>query len=137
MAFLADESGSFAFVRALKELMTGTTGGSAHLLQKPTVPTTLTYLAVGDIPVHDDGMLRSGLVMMANKGADSATISAGTVVATGLDLKPSKQYACVIWTNVFQENTLKVNDTGKSITFTADISLPASKTCYLWIEETL
>lgn len=90
--------------------------------QAPSVPSNLS-LNVGLIPVWKAGadvLLRSAIVDVS--AASETTVSAGTVIATGLTLKASQSYA--VWflspSGQLTHNTLKTNTTGKSITLSAD-----------------
>lgn len=164
MAFLTDESGSFAFVKLLKELMGG--GGDDNLMQAvqslaqfirdqwfpialpPTVPTNLSWLSVGSIPVWLPGReignenanarkLRSAMFMMSNTSSEDKTIAASTVFATGLEkLNANETYACMIAKadGSITENTMKAVSNA-SLAFTADQLFPANSTVYVTIEE--
>ena len=90
--------------------------------QTPTVPTNLA-VSVGMIPVWHGGadvLLRSAIVDVS--ATADTTLTANTVLCTGLALKASQTYA--VWflaaDGSLTHNTLAVNDTGKSITLTAD-----------------
>jgi len=100
--------------------------GSTHMLvadtQTPTVPTNLA-VSVGMIPVWHGGadvLLRSAIVDVS--ATAETNLTAGTVLCTGLALKANQTYA--VWflasDGSLTHNTLAVNDTGKSITLTAD-----------------
>ena len=100
--------------------------GSTHMLvadtQTPTVPTNLA-VSVGMIPVWHGGadvLLRSAIVDVS--ATAETNLTANTVLCTGLALKASQTYA--VWflaaDGSLTHNTLAVNDTGKSITLTAD-----------------
>ena len=90
--------------------------------QAPTVPTNL-KVTVGLIPVWKAGadvLLRSAVVDI--QASAEVTLTAGTVLATGLSVKANQTYA--VWFHdadgTMSHNTLATNSTGKSITLTAD-----------------
>lgn len=100
--------------------------GATHSMmadtQTPTVPSNL-VLSIGLVPVWKAGadvLLRSAIVDVSATAA--TTITAGTVIATGLNLKASQSYA--VWflssAGAVTHNTLQTNSTGKSLTLSAD-----------------
>lgn len=104
--------------------------------QTPTVPDNLN-VSVGLIPVWKKGadvLLRSGIIDVS--ASEGTTLAALTVLATGLDLKPGQTYA--VWffdaDGTVSHNTVKVNDTGKSITLTAEQVFKAGTTLMLVTE---
>ena len=103
-------------------LESGTTHSMVADTQTPTVPSNLA-LSLGLVPVWKAGadvLLRSAIVVVSD--ATATTETAGTVVATGLDLKASQSYA--VWflssAGTVTHNTLQTNATGKSLTLSAD-----------------
>lgn len=103
-------------------LESGTTHSMVADTQTPTVPSNLA-LSIGLVPVWKAGadvLLRSAIVDVSATSA--TTVTAGTVVATGLDLKASQSYA--VWflssAGTVTHNTLQTNATGKSLTLSAD-----------------
>lgn len=165
MAFLTDDSGSFAFVKMLKELMGGG-GGDSDLTAKvqtlgqfvanqwfptslqSTVPSNLSWLTIGGIPVYVPGremmsssisnrMLRSAMFMMSNTASTAKALSALTVFATGLEkLNAGQTYACLI---IKPDGSIAENTikaaSAASLAFTADQDFPANSTLYVIIEE--
>lgn len=114
--------------------------GSTHMLvadtQTPTVPTNLA-VSVGMIPVWHGGadvLLRSAIVDVS--ATAETNLTAGTVLCTGLALKANQTYA--VWflasDGSLTHNTLAVNDTGKSITLTADQAFKQGTTLMLVTE---
>lgn len=67
------------------------------------------------------------------------TINAGTAFATGADLKASTSYSVVIMQGdgSTNENTLVINSTGKSLSFTADQTIKAASFVVFICEEYL
>lgn len=67
------------------------------------------------------------------------TIKAGTAFTTGADLKASTAYSVVIMQGdgSISENTLAVNSTGKSLSFTADQDIKAASFVVFICEEHL
>ena len=103
-------------------LESGTTHSMVADTQTPTVPSNLA-LSLGLVPVWKAGadvLLRSAIVDVSATSA--TTVTAGTVVATGLNLKASQSYA--VWflssAGAVTHNTLQTNSTGKSLTLSAD-----------------
>lgn len=103
-------------------LESGTTHSMVADTQTPTVPSNLA-LSIGLVPVWKAGadvLLRSAIVDVSATSA--TTVAAGTVVATGLNLKASQSYA--VWflssAGAVTHNTLQTNSTGKSLTLSAD-----------------
>lgn len=103
-------------------LESGTTHSMVADTQTPTVPSNLA-LSLGLVPVWKAGadvLLRSAIVDVSATSA--TTVTAGTVVATGLNLKASQSYA--VWflspAGTVTHNTLQTNSTGKSLTLSAD-----------------
>lgn len=103
-------------------LESGTTHSMVADTQTPTVPSNLA-LSLGLVPVWKAGadvLLRSAIVDVSATSA--TTVTAGTVVATGLNLKASQSYA--VWflssAGTVTHNTLQTNTTGKSLTLSAD-----------------
>lgn len=103
-------------------LESGTTHSMVADTQTPTVPSNLA-LSLGLVPVWKAGadvLLRSAIVDVSATSA--TTVAAGTVVATGLNLKASQSYA--VWflssAGAVTHNTLQTNSTGKSLTLSAD-----------------
>lgn len=108
---------------------------------KMTIPSNLDWLNLGNIPVWTDkgkARLRSAMVMMSNTSTASQTISAGTVFATfNTDVFTElATWACALMhpQGTVNENTIKALST-RSLSFTADQSIPANTTLYLLIEE--
>lgn len=102
-------------------------------LQNVTVPDNLT-LTVSALPTWSNKSLRNGVWAVSNTST-VATVKAGTVIGTGLDLNANETYSVVIMGENLEENTISVNSTGKSITFTADATFPANDTVYVLIME--
>lgn len=108
---------------------------------KMTIPSNLDWLNLGNIPVWTDkgkARLRSAMMMMSNTSTISQTISAGTVFATYKTdvFSELATWACALMHpqgNV-NENTVKALS-ARSLSFTADQSIPANTTLYLLIEE--
>lgn len=103
-------------------LESGTTHSMVADTQTPTVPSNLA-LSLGLVPVWKAGadvLLRSAIVDVSATSA--TTVTAGTVVATGLSLKANQSYA--VWflssAGAVTHNTLQTNSTGKSLTLSAD-----------------
>lgn len=103
-------------------LESGTTHSMVADTQTPTVPSNLA-LSLGLVPVWKAGadvLLRSAIVDVSATSA--TTVTAGTVVATGLSLKANQSYA--VWflssAGTVTHNTLQTNSTGKSLTLSAD-----------------
>lgn len=141
MAFLTDESGSFAFVKLIKDLIGGVNESDTVGTLTLTVPSNLTWLSIGAFPVttrNGKATLRSGLVMMSNIGDEAKTISANTVFGTYAQnvFTASTAWACVLFKNngTAYENTVKAGS-AKSLAFTANQEFPANSTLYLFIEE--
>lgn len=65
------------------------------------------------------------------------TIKAGTAFATGMSLKPNTSHSVVVMLGdgTTRENTLAVNSTGKSLSFTADQSVTAASFIIFICEE--
>lgn len=103
-------------------------------LQNPTIPKNLTLKATA-LPTWSNKSLRNGIWSVSNTAASTLTISAGTVVSTGLDLAKNQLYSVVLMGENLEENTIKVNTTGKSITFTANVEIPANDTLYILVME--
>lgn len=108
---------------------------------KMTIPSNLEWLNLGNIPVWTDkgkARLRSAMVMMSNTSSASQTISAGTVFATfNMDVFTEQAtWACALMhpQGTVNENTIKALS-ARSLSFTADQSIPANTTLYLLIEE--
>lgn len=102
--------------------------------QTPTIPsiTQLAAVSMSPIPAWSNGSLRNGLMTIAN--VDPAkSLPAGTAFATDLNLAPNKLYrVCSLGG---EENTIQVDSTGKSLSFTDDFMLPDSATVVLAILE--
>lgn len=103
-------------------LESGTTHSMVADTQTPTVPSNLA-LSLGLVPVWKAGadvLLRSAIVDVSATSA--TTVTAGTVIATGMNLKASQSYA--VWflssAGTVTHNTLQTNATGKSLTLSAD-----------------
>ena len=103
-------------------LESGTTHSMVADTQTPTVPSNLA-LSIGLLPVWKAGadvLLRSAIVDVS--ATKATTVKAGTVIATGLNLKASQSYA--VWflssAGTLTHNTLQTNSTGKSLTMSAD-----------------
>lgn len=106
-------------------------------LQNVTVPDNLSLVASA-LPTWSNKSLRNGVWTVSNTGSTALSVSAGTVIGTGLDLIPNATYSVCFMGENLEENTVKVNDTGKSITLTADTAFPAGDTVYcLILEETV
>lgn len=108
---------------------------------KMTIPSNLDWLNLGNLPVWSDkgkARLRSAMVMMSNTSSTSQTISAGTVFATfNTDVfSELATWACALMhpQGTVSENTIKALS-ARSLSFTADQSIPANTTLYLLIEE--
>lgn len=103
-------------------------------VQTPTIPsiTQLASVSMSPIPVWTNGSLRNGLMTITN-GDPAKSLPAGTAFATDLDLAPNKSYS--VCSLGGEENTIQVNSTGKSLSFTADFLLPDTATVVLAICE--
>lgn len=108
---------------------------------KMTIPSNLDWLNLGNLPVWSDkgtARLRSAMVMMSNTSSASQTISAGTVFATfNTDVFTEQvTWACALMhpQGTVNENTIKALS-ARSLSFTAEQSIPANTTLYLLIEE--
>lgn len=100
--------------------------------QTPTIPSIaqLAAVSMGPIPAWSNGSLRNGLMTVANSGP-AQSLPAGTAFAAGLDLTAGKTYSVCSLSG--DENAIQVDSTGKSISFTADFSLPDNATVVLAI----
>ena len=117
-------------------LESGATHSMVADTQRPSVPSNLA-LSIGLLPVWKAGsdvLLRSAIVDVS--ATEATTVSAGTVIATGLTLKASQSYA--VWflssAGTLTHNTLQVNTTGKSVTLSADESFAQGTTLMLVTE---
>lgn len=93
-----------------------------HLLQ-PVIVDTFTGLVISDLRAYDDGKLSEGVFILTNSTPAEMNIAAETVFATGLELAPNETYTVLVW-NSDEVLTLETNGTGKSINFTAEVTLP-------------
>lgn len=125
------------FMKRLDGILATMQSGEGNVspeLQNVKVPTNLT-LSASALPTWSNKSVRNATWSVTNTGSAPLSIKAGTVIATGLDLAPNQLYSVAIMDEHLDENTMKVNDTGKSITFTADVEFPIGTSFVLVLEE--
>lgn len=102
--------------------------------QTATVPSAFPTLRVSELK-SANGRLKEGYFRITNTGAET-TIPAETVFATGLSFDAKADSApCIVsaLAGTSTENTIELNDTGKSLNFTAQQIVPANKTVYVYV----
>lgn len=111
--------------------------GAAPSEQQPTVVTTFKRLAPHALPTWANGSLRNSTWHVNNTTEYSLT--AGTAFVTGLSLTPNKTYSVLIMQHdgTTSENTLSVNSTGKSLSFTATQTIKGGSFVVFILEEYL
>lgn len=150
---MPDKSVSYAFMQALYDSM-GTDSGAlkAGIGDTPVAPTpvpvvqTLTvaprFQALSPRPLpcwRQNGVCtpRNSAWRIDNTAA--CTVKAGTAFATGASLKADTSYSVVIMQGdgTISENTLAVDSTGKSLSFTAEQAIKAASFVVFICEEAL
>lgn len=127
------------FMRKLDSTLVTMQSGEGNVspeLQNVRVPDNLALVATA-LPTWSNKSVRNATWSITNTSSQTVTVPAGTVVGTGLDLNPNELYSVAIMNEHLDENTVKVNDTGKSITFTADAEFPVGTTFVLVLEENM
>lgn len=153
---MSDKSVGYAFMQQLHNSLGGDSGAPAGLIadvaalspnnahvptqQNLTVVSTFSALAPHPLPCW----AKNGVCTPRNcawhiNNTAAYTINAGTAFATGADLKASTSYSVVIMQGdgSTNENTLVVNSTGKSLSFTADQAIKAASFVIYICEEYL
>lgn len=160
---MSDKSVSYALMQALYDAIGGDIGALKQLvmdgdalktgigntlvdsrpvpiLQTLTVAPTFQALSPHPLPCwqqNDVCTLRNSAWCINNTAA--YTIKAGTAFVTGANLKANTCYSAVIMQGdgSTNENTLAVNSTGKSLSFTAEQAVKASSFVVFVCEEAL
>lgn len=111
--------------------------GTAPSEQQPTVVTTFKSLAPHVLPTWTNGSIRNSAWHVNNTTAYS--MNAGTAFVTGLSLMPNKTYSVLVMQHdgTTSENTLAVNSTGKSLSFTATQAIKGGSFVVFILEEYL
>lgn len=153
---MSDKSVGYAFMQQLYNSLGGDSGASAGLIadvaalspnnahvptqQNLTVVSTFSALAPHPLPCW----AKNGVCTPRNSAwrinnTAAYTINAGTAFATGADLKANTSYSVVVMQGdgSTNENTLVVNSTGKSLSFTADQPIKAASFVVFICEEYL
>lgn len=124
-------AGDVAYTAQLKGENAALSPNNMHVptQQNLTVVSTFSALAPHPLPCWEkDGVCtpRNSVWYINNTAA--YTINAGTVFATGASLKANTSYSVVImqWDGSINGNTLAVNSTGKSLSFSADQPIKAA-----------
>lgn len=110
-------------------------GSAGYTKQTATIPSTLSALKVSHLRTESDGTLVEGVFDITNSSAATVSIAANTVFATGLTMKAeAATYSCLVWGSG-DPLTLSANDTGKSLSFTTDVSVPANSTLHVYVRD--
>lgn len=160
---MPDKSVSYAFMQALYDAVGGDSGAIKQLvmdvdalkssigntlvtptpvpiLQPLTVVSTFQALSPHPLPCWQKNNLctpRNSAWHINNTAAYN--IKAGTAFVTGANLKANTSYSVVVMQGdgTISENTLAVNSTGKSLSFTAEQVIKASSFVVFICEESL
>lgn len=160
---MPDKSVSYAFMQALFDAIGGDSGALKQLvvdvdslkaavdnstganlptpiLQTLTVVSTFQALSPHPLPCWQKNNIctpRNSAWHINNTAA--YTIKAGTAFVTGANLKANTSYSVVVMQGdgTISENTLAVNSTGKSLSFTAEQVIKASSFVVFICEESL
>lgn len=160
---MPDKSVGYAFMRQLYDSLGGDSGELAGVIadvaqlkgeiaalspnnmrvptqQNLTVVPTLHALAPHPLPCWEkEGVCTPRNSAWHINNTAAYTINAGTVFATGASLKANTSYSVVIMQGDggISENTLAVDSTGKSLSFTADQPIKAASFVVFICEEYL
>lgn len=143
---MPDKSISYEFVRALYDAIGGDSGlesmaaAPKPVLQNLTIVPTFQAFAPHPLPCwQTNGVctLRNATWHINNTAA--YTIKAGTAFATGATLKANASYSVMIMQGdgTINDNTLSVNSTGKSLSFTAEQPIKAGSFVIFICDESL
>ena len=155
---MPDKSRSYEFVRALYDAIGGDSGAVKQLaadanelksmaaapkpvLQSLTVAPTFQGLSLRPLPCwENNGVCTPRNAAWHINNTRACTIKAGTAFATGATgatLKANASYSVVIMQgdSTINENTLAVDSTGKSLSFTAEQLIKAGNFTILICEE--
>lgn len=160
---MPDKSVSYAFMKALYDAIGGDNGAlKQHVMDGDALKTSIGNAPVDSRPVpilqtltvvqafqalsprplpcwqqNDVCTLRNSAWCINNTAA--YTIKAGTAFVTGANLKANTSYRTVIMQGdgSINENTLAVNSTGKSLSFTAEQAVKAASFVVFVCEEAL
>lgn len=144
---MPDKSTSYAFMQALYDSVGGDGVGNAlvdhtpaPILQTLAVAPAFQALSPHPLPCwRQNGVCtpRNSAWRIDNTAAH--TIKAGTAFVTGASLKADTSYSVVIMQGdgTISENTLAVNSTGKSLSFTAEQAIKAASFVVFICEEVL
>lgn len=160
---MPDKSVGYAFMRQLYDSLGGDSGALAGIIadgaqlkgeiaalspnnahvptqQNLTVVSTFQALAPHPLPCWE----KNGICTLRNSAwhinnTAAYTVKAGTAFATDADLKANTSYSVVVMQGdgSISENTLVVNSTGKSLSFTADQAIKAASFVVFICEEYL
>ena len=129
-------------VDSLKAAVDNSTGANlpTPILQTLTVVSTFQALSPHPLPCWQKNNIctpRNAAWYINNTAA--YTIKAGTAFVTGANLKANTTYSVVVMQDdgTISENTLAVNSTGKSLSFTAEQVIKASSFVVFICEESL
>lgn len=154
---MPDKSISYELVRALYDAIGGDSGAVKQLaadggslksmaaaprpvLQSLTIVPTFQAFAPHPLPCwQNNGICTPRNAAWHIDNTAAYTIKAGTAFATGATLKANASYSVVIMQcdGTINENTLSVNSTGKSLSFTAEQLIKAGSFTILICEESL
>lgn len=145
---MADKSISYEFVRALYDAIGGDSGAVTKLAEAAPKPMLQNLTAVSTFQALSPHLLpcweNNGVCTLRNaawciNNTEACTIKAGTAFATGANLKANESYSVVIMQGdgTINENTLSVNSTGKSLSFTAEQLIKAGSFVIFICEESL
>ena len=131
---MPDKSISYEFVRALYDAIGADSGLNAMadaakpVLQNLTIAPTFKAFAPHPLPCwQNNGVCTPRNAAWRIDNTEACTIKAGTAFATGATLKANASYSVVIMQGdgTINGNTLSVNNTGKSLSFTAEQPIKA------------
>ena len=135
-------AGAIADGAQLKGGIAALSSNNAHVptQQNLTVVSTFRALAPHPLPCWE----KNGICTPRNSAwhinnTTAYTVKAGTAFATDADLKANTSYSVVVMQGdgSISENTLAVNSTGKSLSFTADQAIKAASFVVFICEEYL
>ena len=143
---MPDKSISYEFVRALYDAIGADSGlnfmadATKPVLQNLTIVSTFKAFAPHPLPCwQNNGVCTPRNAAWHINNTEAYTIKAGTAFATGATLKANASYSVVIMQGdgTINENTLSVNNTGKSLSFTAEQPIKAGSFVIFICDESL